>query len=86
MAEVSIIIPMHNATDYIEKCLSSLMDQDYGDYEIIIVDDGSTDNTIGLVKSFSKVILKKQKHGGPGKARNFGTKFSKGEIILLPVL
>ena len=82
MKKISIIIPAYNEEKHIEKCLQSLSNQDYDNYEIIVVDDGSTDLTKEIVKRFKNVKLKKQEHKGPGTARNFGAKSSKGEILV----
>ena len=80
---VSIIIPAYNAERTIKQCLESIMSQDYtGDYEVIVVDDGSTDSTPHIVSGFSTVKLFRQKNAGPASARNKGASEAKGEIIL----
>jgi cellulose synthase/poly-beta-1,6-N-acetylglucosamine synthase-like glycosyltransferase len=80
---VSIIIPAYNAEKTIKQCLESIMNQDYADdYEVIVVDDGSTDSTPRIVSEFSKVRLIRQKNAGPAFARNKGALGAKGEIIL----
>ncbi|MDP3917459.1 MAG: glycosyltransferase family 2 protein [Nanoarchaeota archaeon] len=80
--EISVIIPAYNEEKYIDKCISSLLEQDYKDYEVIVIDDGSTDDTVKIIKKFPKVILKKQNHKGPGEARNLGAKIAKGKILV----
>jgi len=84
MIKVSVIIPAYNAENVIDKCLSSLLKQNYPkkSYEIIVVDDGSTDSTKEIVKKFKKVKLIEQKHKGPAAARNLGAKHAKGDILL----
>lgn len=83
--KVSIIIPTYNCENYIERCLDSVCNQTYKNLEIIIIDDGSTDNTHNIIKirekkdSRIKVILKGNE--GVSKTRNLGVKISKGELI-----
>lgn len=76
---VSVIIPVYNEKKVISDCLSSLAKQSYPDFEIIVVDDGSTDNPELRIKNLR---FYKQKHQGPGKARNLGAKYAKGEILV----
>ncbi len=81
-----MIIPTYNEEDAIGECLASLSNQTYKDMEIIVVDDGSTDNTVNVVGNFQLPIsnfqLLKQSHKGPGAARNLGAKHAKGEILV----
>jgi glycosyltransferase involved in cell wall biosynthesis len=81
---ISIIIPVYNSEKTIDETIEALMKQNYSkkDYEIIVVDDGSTDRTVDVVKKFKTVKLVKQKHKGPAAARNIGVKHAKGGIIL----
>ncbi len=79
--KVSIIIPVYNEEKDIGKALESLKQQIHKDFEIIIVDDGSTDNTLEIVRQFKARILN-QNHQGPGLARNLGAKEAKGEILI----
>ena len=85
-SKVSIIIPTYNEENCIEKCIISLFQQSYKEYEIIIVDDGSIDKTLDIVKSFTqkskKVKLIKGEHKGPGFSRNLGAKKSSGKILV----
>ncbi|RJR17362.1 MAG: glycosyltransferase [Nitrospiraceae bacterium] len=83
MSMVSVIIPAFNAEKTIGRCLDALTKQDYrGEYEIIVVDDGSTDSTPDIVSKFVKAQLIRQKNAGPAAARNRGASISVGEIIL----
>lgn len=83
---VSVIIPVYNEEEDIEKCLASLSRQTFKDLEIIIVDDGSSDNSkikIESVKSqFKNLKLLEQNHKGAGAARNRGVEEAKGEILV----
>lgn len=78
---ISVIIPTYNEARDIAACLSSLKRQTYTPTEIIVVDDGSTDSTIQIVKKF-KIKPLTQRHLGPGPARNLGAKHAKGEIYV----
>lgn len=84
--KISIIIPVFNENGVIAECTNSLMKQDYGDFEIIVVDDGSTDNTkeilTQLQRKYKKIKVVWGNHKGPGAARNNGVKQSKGEILV----
>ncbi len=77
--KVSIIIPTYNEEKVIRDCLESLDQQTFKDIEVIVVDDGSTDNTKELIAG---VKLLTQQHKGPGEARNLGAKEAKGEILV----
>lgn len=83
---ISVIIPTYNEEKVIVHCLESLGDQTYKNFEIIIVDDGSKDNTLQIAKNIKRLIpevkVLKQKHKGPGAARNHGVKQAKGEILV----
>ena len=79
---VSIIIPVYNEERDIVACLESIKDQTYKKVETIIIDDGSKDKTLEVVKSFGGIRVYKQDHQGPGQARNLGAKMAKGEILL----
>lgn len=79
---ISIVIPTYNEEKDIEDCLNSLKNQSYQNFEIIVVDDGSTDNTLEIVKKYSEVKIFRQTHKGPGDARNLGSKDARGEILI----
>ncbi len=80
---VSVIIPAYNSQKTIKGLLDSLFQQDFSDvYEIIVVDDGSTDSTAAIVSGYDNVKLIKQNNAGPAAARNKGAAEAKGDIIL----
>ena len=73
---LSVIIPTYNVEKYLPACLGSLKEQDFQSYEVICIDDGSTDKTVGILESYAKdwekLNLHAQPHKGPGAARNLG--------------
>ena len=86
MPKVSIIVPVYNVEKYIEKCLNSLVKQTMEDIEIIIVNDGSKDNSINVINKFIKqypeqIQYLEKKNGGLSDARNYGLPYAKGEYI-----
>ena len=82
---VSIIIPVYKVEKYIEKCMQSLLDQTYDNFEALVVDDGSPDSSITLAKELvgndSRFIFFEKENGGQGSARNLGLDHAKGEYI-----
>ena len=82
---LSIIIPVYNNDKYIQRCLDSVLAQSYNDFELIIVDDGSTDGSSEICKKYastdSRIIYTKIPNSGAGAARNIGIKLSKGKYI-----
>jgi glycosyltransferase involved in cell wall biosynthesis len=80
---VSVIIPLYNAASYIEQCINSVLGQTWQNIEVVIIDDGSTDNSFATAKKFEseKVKLLRQSNSGAGVARNHGLKYAKGDYI-----
>jgi glycosyltransferase involved in cell wall biosynthesis len=79
---VSVIVPTYNYAEFIGEAIKSVLDQTIQDFEILVIDDGSTDNTKEVVLSFGdKVRYFYQSQQGPAKARNKGIVESKGEYI-----
>ena len=82
---VSVVIPAYNAESYIGETISSVINQTYGDWELILVDDGSTDNTANIIQEFcnnhSKIHYIHQANAGVSAARNKGISMAKGEYI-----
>ena len=81
---ISVIIPLYNKEKSVAKSLQSVLSQSYKDFEVVVVDDGSTDASASIVESMSdsRVRLIRQENGGPSKARNTGVKNAKGEWII----
>lgn len=82
---ISIIVPVYNLENYIEKCIKSLINQTYNKIEIILIDDGSTDNSFYIMEKYSKIDkrihLIHKKNEGVSKARNVGLKVSNGKYL-----
>ncbi len=82
---ISIIIPIYNAEYYLKECFSSILSQTYSDYEVICVDDGSTDESRKICNDFcakdSRFRLFSQKNAGVSAARNLGIEMSRGQYI-----
>lgn len=82
---ISVIIPIYNLAEYLPKCIDSVLAQTYGNFEVIAVDDGSSDNSAGILKEYAekdsrmKPIFKE--NGGVSSARNAGLNASVGEYI-----
>ncbi len=85
MKKISVIIPVYNSGQYVLETIHSILNQTYPVYEIIVVNDGSTDTTRQVVESikndFSQIILLNQENSGPAAARNNGIKNATGEYI-----
>ncbi len=83
--KVSVIVPVYNVEEYIEKCLESLVNQTLKDIEIIIVDDGSPDNSYKIIskylKKYKNILYLKKENGGLSSARNYGLKYAKSDYI-----
>tara|TARA_B100000315_G_C14166872_1_gene402706 strand:+ start:78 stop:587 length:510 start_codon:yes stop_codon:yes gene_type:complete len=78
---VSIIIPVFNGEKTIRECLKGVLNSDYKPFEIIVVDDGSMDKTLEIVKNFGRVKLLTQTNSGSATAKNHGARNAKGEFF-----
>ena len=85
MSKISVVIPVYNTEKYLRQCLDSVVNQTFKDIEIICVDDGSTDNSLEILKEYqkndSRLIILQQNHIGAGEARNKGIEVAKGKYI-----
>ena len=82
MPKVSVIIPAYNAERFLRQTIESVLAQTFRDFEIIVVDDGSKDETAEIAESFgAPVICRRKTNGGVSSARNLGIKEAKGEYV-----
>ncbi len=85
MTKISVIVPVYNVEKYIRKCLESLVKQTLKEIEIIIVDDGSTDNSVQIINEYMQnnenIKYYKKENGGLSDARNYGMQFATGKYI-----
>lgn len=83
---ISIIIPIYNSADFLEYNLNSILMQDYNKYEVLMIDDGSTDESAKICKKFAKKDNRfkyfYQQNGGVSSARNYGINLAKGKYVL----
>ena len=86
MVKVSVIIPVYNVEPYLKECLNSIVNQTLKDIEIICVNDGSTDDSLNIIKRYqnidSRIKLINQKNSGLSMSRNNGVKVATGDYIL----
>lgn len=85
MPKISIVIPLYNKGPYIKTSIDSVLNQTYDDYELVIVDDGSTDNSVEVIKNSytsEKIRIIQKENGGPSSARNRGVQEARGEWIV----
>ena len=80
---VSVIIPVYNGSRYLTEALDSVVQQTYQPIEIIVIDDGSTDNSVNIVRSYKQVRFTYQSNQGVAVARNVGISQARGEFIAL---
>ncbi len=81
MKKYSIVIPVYNVEQYIKRTLDNIFNQTEKDFEVIVVDDGSTDKSIEIAKKYDVKIIK-TKHVSVSEARNLGVKHAKGEYLI----
>lgn len=82
MPRVSVIIPAYNAEKYLRSCLISLREQSFRDFEIVVVDDGSSDKTFEVASSYADRVIRTPHNLGVGEARNLGASRARGEIFV----
>lgn len=83
--DVSVIIGSYNTQDYVGETLESLLDQDFANFEIICIDDGSTDDSLRVLEEFaardSRITIVRQNNQGVSRARNVGTELARGQYL-----
>jgi glycosyltransferase involved in cell wall biosynthesis len=78
---ISVIIPNHNGEKTIGLCLEAAFSYHYDNFEVIVVDDCSADNSVSIIEQFPCKLFQLTEHGGASRARNFGARESKGEVL-----
>ena len=85
MIKISVIVPVYNTEKYLERCIKSIINQSLTDIEIIVINDGSTDNSEQILKNFackdSRIRIINQKNAGLSITRNNGLQIASGEYI-----
>jgi len=81
MSRISVVIPVHNASAFLPRCLSALQTSTFADFECVVVDDGSTDDSGSLAAAAGASVISTGGQRGPAFARNRGVAASSGEII-----
>jgi glycosyltransferase involved in cell wall biosynthesis len=78
---ISVVIPNYNSGSTIGKCLEAVLSSKYDPFEVIVVDDGSSDSSLDIINAFPCKLIQLHKHAGASRARNTGARESAGEII-----
>lgn len=85
MMELSVIVPVYNASSYIKRCIDSILRQTFQEFELIVVNDGSTDNSLDILRSIlpqkENIKLYSQSNQGVSATRNYGISLSKGKYV-----
>ena len=83
---LSVIVPAYNVDPYLDKCLQSICDQTFTDFEVILVNDGSTDNTLAICQTWAqrdkRIRLIDQENQGLAEVRNIGLRESRADMIM----
>lgn len=83
---ISVIVPVYNAETYIERCIESMLNQSYEYFELILVNDGSIDNSLEICKEFAskdnRIVVLDRPNGGPSAARNMGLSNMRGKYVV----
>lgn len=81
----SVVIPLYNKKHTIRECIASVLSQSYQDFELLVIDDGSTDNSFQVLSEYSdnRIRIVQQSNGGVSSARNLGLKLAKSKYVAL---
>ena len=83
--KISVVIPVYNTMPFLRECLDSLCSQKYGSIEFILIDDGSTDNSLAICREFESIddrfVVVSKENAGPSSARNLAISMARGEYI-----
>lgn len=81
---ISIIVPIYNAEKYLNRCITSLLQQTYSNIEILLIDDGSTDHSLEICRKYrdSRIRVISKQNEGVSATRNLGIELAKGEYIM----
>ncbi len=86
MPDVSIIVPIYNTEKYLKRCINSILSQSFKDFELLLIDDGSTDGSLGIMKEYKeydkRVRIFSNKNQGPALTRNFGIDMAKSNYLM----
>ena len=80
--KISIIIPVYNSSLTLKECLEAVFNSNFKNFEVIVISDNSTDNSVGIAKQYQCKIIELSENKGPAFARNEGAKISEGDILL----
>lgn len=83
---ISVIVPVYNSEKYLRRCINSVIEQEYTQWELIIIDDGSDDSSLSIARNYEsrdeRIKVLHQENSGPGVARNLGIDFAQGDYIV----
>ena len=86
MSKVSVIVPIYNSEKTINRCVESIINQTYKDIEILLINDGSIDNTLNILNDYAnkdkRIVVINKKNEGVSKTKNLGIKKAKSEFIM----
>src|SRR4051812_47892394 len=88
MEKVSVVMPVYNGAAFVEEAVRSVLAQSHSDFELLVIDDASEDDTRGIVERLAAndsrvVLIGRDTNGGPGVARNYGFKVARGDWVAL---